>query len=77
MSAKYKQAGYQMPKVVFWNLYGREGNIPVTFSETGVALVSGFSPAIMKSVVVKLGDVTGFTPENLMLDIILDERYDF
>ena len=38
---KYEQAGYQMPKVVFWNLNAKD-NAPVKFDKTGAALVSGF-----------------------------------
>ena len=46
----YKSAGYTMPKVVFWNLQSRSnGNIPVQISDNGTSLVSGFSPAILKS----------------------------
>ena len=46
---KYNDADYEMPNVVFWNLNAAD-NVPCRFDEKGVALVSGFSPAIMKSV---------------------------
>jgi hypothetical protein len=46
----YESAGYTMPKVVFWNLQSRNnGNFPVQVTDQGTALVSGFSPAILKS----------------------------
>jgi hypothetical protein len=43
--------------------------------DRGVALVSGFSPAIMASV---LGaDPEEFTPFNMMLKTIMNDRYSF
>ena len=45
---KYKTAGYEMPKVVFWNLRASQNNaFPVKMSETGTAYVSGFSPVLL------------------------------
>ena len=46
----FKSVGFEMPNLIFWNLNGRIGNVPVTINDKGVALVSGYSPAIMKSV---------------------------
>ena len=67
----YSAAGYEVPKVVFWNLNARSGNVPVTFQENGTALVSGFSPAIMKSLL----SGKDFTPEGIMMETIGGERY--
>lgn len=50
IKAKFKACGLEMPNLVFWNLNGRIGNVPVTINDKWVALVSGYSPAIMKSV---------------------------
>lgn len=72
---KYSEAGYAMPKIVFWNLNGGYGNVPVKFDKRGTAHVSGFSPAIMKSVLAN--DLEDFTPYNVMLKTIMDSRYDF
>lgn len=69
---KYQDAGYNVPNIVFWNLNAGD-NAPVKFNKQGVALVSGFSPAIMKSV---LG-CDSLTPESVMLKTILNERYDY
>lgn len=70
---KYERAGYAMPRVVFWNLNASD-NVPVRFNERGTALVSGFSPSIMKAV---LSDVDNFTPESIMLQAVCIERYDW
>lgn len=70
---QFEQAGYEMPQIVFWNLNGRAGNVPVRYDESGAALVSGFSPAIMKSL---LGG-EDFTPRGVLLKTVLDSRYDF
>ena len=70
---KYAQAGYTVPNVVFWNLNSSD-NVPVKSDKSGAALVSGFSPSIMASI---LGaDPTEFTPEGMMLKTIMDPRYD-
>ena len=69
---KYSAAGYEMPGVVFWNL-NSYGNVPVKFDEHGTALISGFSPSIMKSV---LAGRENMTPEGIMRKAIMSERYD-
>lgn len=43
----YKAAGYEVPQVVFWDL-SQYGTTEVTAERTGVALMNGFSPALMK-----------------------------
>ena len=71
---KYAEAGYEMPKIVFWNLNAAD-NVPVKFNKAGVALVSGFSPTIVKSVLA--ADLEEFTPQSIMLKTIMSERYDY
>ena len=71
---KYEDAGYEMPATVFWNLNDR-GNKPVKFNDSGVALVSGFSPAIMKSILA--ADLDKFSPESIMLGTIGSDRYNW
>jgi hypothetical protein len=70
---KFANAGYKLPQIVFWNLNGRAGNSPVTYNEAGTALVSGFSPSIVKSV---LGGEE-LTPISIMLKTVMVQRYDF
>ena len=73
IARKYEDAGYTLPKVVFWNLNAAYGNAPVKFDKSGTALVSGFSPAVVKPLLA--GDLETFTPESVMLKTIMDDRY--
>jgi hypothetical protein len=68
---KYDKAGYEIPKIVFWNLNARAGNVPVKHNDKGVALVSGFSPAIMTSILA----AEDFTPSAVMLKTLNSPRY--
>lgn len=69
---KYEKAGYKLPNIVFWNIQSRgTGNVPVKLHETGAALVSGFSPSILTSVL----SAKSVTPYDIMLETINSERY--
>ncbi len=72
IESKYEKAGYKRPKVIFWNL-NASGTSPITFNRSGTALVSGFSPAIMGSVL----KCENITPEHVMLETIMKDRYTF
>jgi hypothetical protein len=67
---KYTAAGYTVPNVVFWNL-NSYGNVPVKFDAAGTALVSGFSPSVMKAVL----SGADMTPEAIMLATVDTPRY--
>ena len=67
----YAEAGYPMPKIVYWNLNSRSQNFPVQFDKKGTALVSGFSPAILKSLLAG----KDFTPYAMMMDVVNSARY--
>ena len=67
---KYKEAGYEVPNIVFWNLNSKD-NVPVKFDKRGTALVSGFSPAVMKGVLTG----TDMTPYGIMLATVDVPRY--
>ena len=71
MRQKYSEHGYKLPDIIFWNVCSHGSNIPVEFSETGAALVSGFSPVIFNMV---MGEE--ISPEYIMNKIILSERYE-
>ena len=66
----YEAHGYQLPKVVFWNVQSRNQQQPVNMNELGVILVSGCTPRIFSMV------ASGkFDPIVLMKEILLSERY--
>lgn len=69
---KYEEAGYEVPAIVFWNLNAAD-NVPVSFDTKGTALISGFSPSIMKSVLA--ANLEAMTPEAIMLKTVMSDRY--
>lgn len=73
IARKYETAGYSMPRIIFWNLNAVYDNTPVRFDDRGICHVSGFSPAIMKSVL--SNDLEEFTPLSVMMKTIMNDRY--
>jgi len=69
---KYKENGYIIPKLIWWNVNSRNDNCPITKDDNGTCLVSGCSPSIFKSVL----SGKEFNPVDVMLEIINKERYD-
>ena len=69
--AKYSDAGYKMPEIVFWNVNGRLGNVPASVNDSGIGLVSGFSPSVLKGIL--KGEIQ--SPIQLMLDTVDTARY--
>ena len=69
---KYQRHGYNMPKIVYWNMASRNKNIPVKFGEDGTAMISGFSPSILKSIL--SGD--NISPLKIMNNTINSSRYE-
>jgi len=85
ISKNYEEAGYKRPDIIYWNLRGNSGNLPVKAQDTGTALVSGFSPSILKNVLagVKTIDENGvevlktkITPFEIMINTLTSERYE-
>lgn len=66
---EWDQAGYDRPKVVYWNTAGYSGS-QATENMEHVGMVSGFSPSILKSL---LGG-TDFSPISVMLRTL--EKYE-
>ena len=68
---KYFESGYQMPKIVFWNVESRNNQSPVTKDERGVILASGRSPVVLKHAL----NGEDINPEEFMLQVLNSERY--
>ena len=69
---KYNNAGYKIPKLVYWNIQSRsDNNKPVQFDKEGTALVSGFSPALLTNLLAG----KEMTPISMMMSVIDSERY--
>ncbi|MCK9596646.1 DUF2828 domain-containing protein [Candidatus Pacearchaeota archaeon] len=65
---KWVVAGYSIPSIVYWNTSGYAGQ-PVTVKHNNVALVSGFSPSILKAIFA----AEDLTPKGIMLKVL--EKY--
>lgn len=65
---RFKEHGYELPHVVFWNVNAYGGS-PATKFDKNVTLVSGFSQSTFQHV------VAGKTPIESMMDILNSDRY--
>ena len=72
MKEEYEKAGYKLPKIVFWNLACHYGT-PAECSDDSVAMVSGYSPSIMKAVL----NAEDFNPISVMLEALKDIEIDY
>lgn len=68
---------YELPNVIWWNVAHREGgfggnnNFPVQSNTERTALVSGFSPSILRSVL----SAQSVTPFDVMMETLGADRY--
>ena len=67
----FEEAGYKLPKVIFWNVASRVQQIPVTKNEQGVTLVSGCNARLFQQV---LSD--NIDPLAFMMEIVGSARYE-
>ena len=65
---KYAYYGYEMPKLVYWNVSARQNNIPDLCGKD-ISFVSGMSPSIFKTI------ASGQTGYELMIETICSDRY--
>ncbi len=70
IAERYAAHGYRLPRLVFWNICSRTGTIPVKENAMGVALVSGFSPTVLKMVLSSETD-----PLKVLVSQLSDARY--
>ena len=75
IKSKYRNAGYQLPQIVFWNVRAEINNVPSEDNEKGVGLISGFSPSILKDIL--KGEINRKpTPLETMMNVVDSGRYD-
>lgn len=67
---KYKNAGYELPQIVFWNVNGAYSDFPITINDQGV-LISGFSPSVLKYIY----EGRIITPLDILQEVLNDRRY--
>lgn len=70
MDTRFKQYGYQMPKLAFWNVNSRTQTIPCVYNENGVLLISGFSQNVLSMVMNGKTD-----PYDAIIEELNKERY--
>ena len=70
IAQKYAEAGYKLPRLVFWNVNSRTNTIPVTQNENGVILIGGFSVNLFNMVLSNETD-----PYKALIAELNKERY--
>lgn len=65
----FEEKGYKLPKIIFWNVAGNTMGVPATKFDNDVAMVSGFSTAILENILT----LENYTPFDIMLDTL--EKY--
>ncbi|MBQ4469097.1 MAG: DUF2828 family protein, partial [Synergistaceae bacterium] len=66
----FNEHGYNLPRVIFWNVDSRNLQQPVNMNEQGVCLVSGVSPRIFAMI-----KEHNLSPYSFMMSILDSERY--
>lgn len=82
MIIKYKNAGYDVPEIIFWNLRGNTIDFPAIsdsnlgsnpdLSASNISMISGFNPALLQLFI----DNGRITPIDVMMKAINNPRYD-
>lgn len=70
ISSMYREAGYSLPRLVFWNVGYSYDTIPMQNNEKGVLLVSGFSKNLVRAV------SSGVTDMDELLDMEFTRYHD-
>ena len=84
---KFEEAGYKIPRLIFWNVNTSKTAIPEIKNELGLVLLSGYSKNIMEmicednfevEIVNEEGkkEVVQLSPEEILVNKVKSERYD-
>ena len=60
----FKENGYKLPTIIFWNVAGSTKGIPATKFDQDVGMISGFSTNILENLLT----LDEYTPQKVMLD---------
>lgn len=66
---RYASNGYEMPKLVFWNVRASD-NVPAQFNDEGVLLLSGCNPTVLKYAI-----SGAYNPMEMVYQITESDRY--
>lgn len=70
IATKWREHGYEVPNLIYWNVQARQNNIPQDLGNGRVSYVSGFSPSIFQTI------MTGKTGLDLMFEKLDSPRYE-
>lgn len=62
----FEEKGYQLPKIIFWNVAAYTNGCPVTKYDNDVIMVSGFSKNLLEN----MFDLENYKPEEYMLNTL-------
>ena len=65
----FKEKGYELPKIIFWNVASDTLGVPTTKFEQDVAMISGFSINVLEN----LFNIESYSPVKIMLETL--EKY--
>lgn len=69
IAAQWGKAGYELPKLVFWNVMSRSCAVPLQENGNGLVLASGFSQNVLDA-------LSGKSPEAALFEKLSAPRYD-
>jgi hypothetical protein len=69
IAKRWEYHGYELPKIVFWNVASRTGAVPLRENGSGLVLASGFSQNVMDM-------LSGVDPEDTIRRKLAAPRYD-
>jgi len=72
ISRRYREAGYKLPTVVFWNVASGYKNFPTIEHKKGVIAISGFNTNLLDAIIKSPESVT---PKMFLDEVIKNPRY--
>ena len=73
MEAKFANAGYKMPVIIYWNVDERSKALQAKADDNGVILVSGASTSTFRDII---NNMNGKTPYDFMLEVLNSPQYE-